>query len=181
MRAAQRSGETNQGALLLRLRGDWEGLGHAWEHQCQGPGRLDGEANGGMLRSKTCSLGPPELGIVWFICQVGLGGEHHDHEGGMAAAKRIPSTCCWSQGSHSDYLWKCRNWKYPLESETGGKPDLAAGVKVYCLLDSEQPPRDADKGVSFPRGFYGIIRYTYARTYVCTLAKFFGAQEEWVI
>lgn len=102
MRAAQRSGETNQGALLLRLQGDWEGLGHAWEHQCQGPGRLDREANGGMLRSKTCSLGPPELGIVWFICQVGLSGEHNTHEGGTGSGEEdsqhlllIPGLTLW--------------------------------------------------------------------------------------
>lgn len=64
MRAAQRSGGTDQGALLLRLRGDREGPGRARERQCQGPGWLDGEANGGTLWGKNRSLGPPELGIV---------------------------------------------------------------------------------------------------------------------
>lgn len=71
MRGAQRSSLTNWDALLLRLRGGegWQGPGNAQnlgrgsataqlasaprEHRHRGASQLDGEARGGMLRSKS--------------------------------------------------------------------------------------------------------------------------------
>lgn len=150
MRGAQRSSLTNRGALLLRLRRGWEepwraqrlGGGSAGtqltlasqKRQCQEASQLDGETKGGMLRSKTGSLGPrhPPVAPSW------PGGA--PHASGGEYLLRICNADLREQEyiHHDDGMGSREVWR-GTPPHASGSVGLADGIPCSCSLLGAYP------------------------------------------